>query len=223
LACLHLIEAGVRIVSHDKLHAKAIASDAGALVMTANLEAHGLDEGFEVGVDLSYTPAHDELKATLRAWAESFPWQYAHQAGRDQHLGEICLADERLRTGIRRVEVDHLMQLPPVYASSLLEMEETPAPTLPLPKEKDVYYQQVRYGGEVRPPKLPAGAKERMEEYEEEVVSKKGKRRIEKKRRSLVPPVYDHTGKVYVMLNDESMWPKVREQARKLNARVVLP
>ena len=39
-----LVEAGAEVYANDKLHAKAIIADDRGLVMTANLQAHGLDQ-----------------------------------------------------------------------------------------------------------------------------------------------------------------------------------
>jgi cardiolipin synthase len=221
--CVHLARAGVSIFSHDKLHAKAVVSDAGALVLTANLETNGLDQGFEVGVDLSHGAAHRELKETLMTWGDSFPWQFAQNAERSKHLGEICLSEEGLRTGIRQVEAEQVLPISPTYAFSILDLESAPQPDFPPPNEKGTYYQQVCYQWEILPPKLPAGAKERMETYEEEVIGRKGKKRIEKKQRPCNPRIYDHKGQTYVVLQNEAMLSKVEAQARKLQARVVLP
>lgn len=222
-ACLRLSKAGVRILGHDKLHAKALVSDAGALVMTANLETDGLDQGFEVGIDLSQPEAHWELESTLMVWADTFPWQFALDADRREHLDEICLSEKGLRSGIRQLEKEHLVPLSPVIASSALDMESAPEPDMPPPSEDKAYYQQVRYEWEIHPPKLPTGAKQRFEKYEEPVTTKKGTQRMEKKQRPFNPPVYDHAGQVYVVLQGEAMRSKVEAQARKLQARVVVP
>ena len=53
-ALIKLVKAGARVYGFKWLHAKAIWADANeAMVMSANLEKHGLDEGFELGVVLS--------------------------------------------------------------------------------------------------------------------------------------------------------------------------
>jgi cardiolipin synthase A/B len=73
-ALVALREAGATVLGFPYLHAKAIWSDAGeALVMSANLQAHGLDEGFEVGAVLDGARA-DAVKAELAAWAENAPF-----------------------------------------------------------------------------------------------------------------------------------------------------
>lgn len=84
-ALIALREAGAKVVGFPYLHAKAFWSDAGeALVMSANLEAHGLDEGFEVGVRLDGARA-EAVKAELAAWVSAAP--FALETG--LHVGEV--------------------------------------------------------------------------------------------------------------------------------------
>ena len=57
------------------LHAKALWTDAGdAMVMSANLEPHGLDDSFELGALLDVRQA-EELKQRLQYWQAVAPWQ----------------------------------------------------------------------------------------------------------------------------------------------------
>ena len=89
-----LSAAGVRVYAHDKLHAKAVLSEREAIVLTANLESQGLDQGFEVGVQLC-SSAMADLRVTFEQWQEQFPWQFSSAAKRGHHLGEFCLPDRR--------------------------------------------------------------------------------------------------------------------------------
>ena len=69
-ALLDLASAGAKVVGFTWLHAKAVWTDSGhAMVMSANLEAIGLDGGFELGVRLSGSRA-DEVGFFLTRWAE---------------------------------------------------------------------------------------------------------------------------------------------------------
>lgn len=73
-ALLRLREAGASVYGFRWLHAKAIWSDQReALVMSANLQRDGLDQGFELGLDLHDDRA-DELHARLRSWAAAAGW-----------------------------------------------------------------------------------------------------------------------------------------------------
>jgi cardiolipin synthase len=69
-ALLALAKAGANVVGFKWLHAKAIWTDAQqAMVMSANLQADGLDHGFELGVRVSGSRA-DEVYARLTRWAD---------------------------------------------------------------------------------------------------------------------------------------------------------
>lgn len=97
-----LAEVGATVLAHDKLHAKALVVDGKALVMSANLEAQGLDKGFKVGAMLPAETAR-LVEKTLREWASSFPWVYRADATRGEHLGDFCPAKAGLRDGVVKV------------------------------------------------------------------------------------------------------------------------
>lgn len=85
-ALLALAQAGARVVGYRWLHAKAIAVDDGvALVMSANLEHHGLDSGFELGVVLDGARAA-ALRDILRGWIATAPLELHHAP----LLGEVA-------------------------------------------------------------------------------------------------------------------------------------
>ncbi len=68
-ALLALREAGATVLGFRWLHAKALWSDRGeALVASANLERHGLDDGFELGVRATGERAA-AIGRALDAWA----------------------------------------------------------------------------------------------------------------------------------------------------------
>ncbi|HMY18842.1 MAG TPA: phospholipase D-like domain-containing protein [Polyangium sp.] len=81
-----LARAGVRIAGVSKwLHAKALLVDGTrAMVMTANCETHGLDDGFEVGVELAGNDAA-ALGRMLAAWHSSAVWHFRV----DMKVGEL--------------------------------------------------------------------------------------------------------------------------------------
>lgn len=216
-----LAAAGVRVFAHDKLHAKAVLSDAGALIMSANLEARGLDTGFEVGVRLDDADT-TALRQVLDEWTSGFPWHFAAAAQRSDHVGEICPANKGLRDGVRTVIPEKVVQLPPITARDALRLDEVPDPKLTLPAIPELV-QRVRFEWEVRPPRLPQGATERMNEVERDEVGKDGKPRKVKHRVRLDPPVYDHASHVYVVLRSDEQTERVRSVAAELGARVVLP
>jgi cardiolipin synthase len=120
-AAQRLVAAGAIVLGHDKLHAKAIVADGRGMVMTANLQTHGLDDGFEVGVHLN-TEVSDALKWALSDWSQRFPWRFEPALERGEFVGEICLATEGLRTGMRKVEEEKV-----VTRQRLPRMERHPA------------------------------------------------------------------------------------------------
>lgn len=216
-----LSAAGARVFAHDKLHAKAVVADGSAMVLTANLQAEGLDRGFELGVRLHGDDAR-LLGATLRGWAEVFPWRYAAGKPRSVHLGEICLAEAGLRDGIREVVEERQVQLSPVVADSALRLDAAPEPAFQAPAGGRSLPQRVRYNWQVVPPTLPRGARERFREVEVRGDGKKsGKAKTE--RVAYSPRVFGGRGGPFVLLEEGGRPNLAEELARELNARVVLP
>ena len=217
-AVQHLYYAGATIRAHDKLHAKAIIADETGILMTANIQAHGLDKGFEVGVRLQGEDAA-ALADTLDTWATSFPWQFAANLNRSEHKGEICLAELGLRTGRRKVLKEKTVVLGTVTANSALDLQSAPEPDLPLPKEEEHLYQRVRYEWQVVPPRLPKGAKEIKRELTEGVFSGNGQKRM---KAAYDPPAFSHEGETLVLLTKPEKTADAQRLAKKLNARVVI-
>jgi phosphatidylserine/phosphatidylglycerophosphate/cardiolipin synthase-like enzyme len=75
-ALIELAQAGAEVHGHPWLHAKCVITDTqrgwSSLIMTANFEARGLDEGFETGVLLGPRDT-ESLQAYVKDWAEDFP------------------------------------------------------------------------------------------------------------------------------------------------------
>ena len=65
-----LRSAGARVAGFKWLHAKAVATETGAVVMSANIEPRGLDTGFEMGIALGGKEA-SAVMDTLGRWAAS--------------------------------------------------------------------------------------------------------------------------------------------------------
>ena len=89
-----------KIYAHDKLHAKAIVSDSGGMVMSANLEKKGLDSGFEIGMRLTKEQC-SKVQEILREWEKNFPWRYEweYALAEDQKIFEVCEAVKGLPEG----------------------------------------------------------------------------------------------------------------------------
>jgi cardiolipin synthase len=220
-AVTRLEKAGVRVLAHDKLHAKAVVSDAGALVMTANFATLSLESSFELGILLA-DEAADELRRVLADWAEGFPWTFASAASRESHLGEICLADRGLREGIRRVFEVKDIPAENIVADDALKLEQANEPVLKLPP-MDEFPHKVRYTWTVRPPCLPKGAVERKREIAREETGKDGKSRTVKVKVSFEPKVFELGKQVFVLLSSIEQRDAARRLADDLGARVVVP
>lgn len=221
-AVLRLAAAGATVLAHDKLHAKAIIADDRGLVMTANLQAHGLDHGFEVGVRLSAGAAR-ALDSTLMDWAGTFPWRFDASLDRGQHVGEVCLAEEGLRTGVRSVAAERVVDVGEVVAASATDLGAADEPKLQPVLEDKVYYQRVRYEWEVVPPRLPNKAKQMFREVTRLDASPDG---VEKEVRSMEPyspPVYSRGGEMLVLVRTEDELDAARQLADELDAVVVVP
>lgn len=227
-AVLRLAEAGARIFGHDKLHAKAIHTDVGAMIMTANLEPHGLDHSFEVGVSLSAGSLLGggeqaaALGAILDEWIAAFPWQFAIGARPRDHRGEVWFADKGARDP--RANVVELIDitLPSLTAADALSVEATPPPKqFPRPEPLKIAH-RVRYTWQVEPPRLPAKAvaEEQIEIRDEKTAD--GKTRKVEHRTPYNPPVYRLGKQRYVLLRDERDVAPARKLSAELQAIVVV-
>lgn len=227
-AVLRLAAAGARIFAHDKLHAKAIHTDVGAMIMTANLEPHGLDRSFEVGVLLSggsLFGGGDQAAALgtiLDEWIATFPWHFAAGARPRDHRGEVWFADKGARDP--RANVVELLdiKLPSLTAADALSVEATPPPKqFPRPDPLKIAH-RVRYTWQVEPPKLPTKAvvEERVEFRDEKTAD--GKTHRVEHRISYNPPVYRHGKQRYVLVQSERDIEPARKLAAELQAIVVV-
>jgi cardiolipin synthase len=96
-ALLSLAESGARVLGYRLLHAKALlVDDRDALLMTANLEEHGLDDSFELGVHLDAERSAG-VAAILRAWKDNAPFELRPAPRLGEILGDAEVwAEERL-------------------------------------------------------------------------------------------------------------------------------
>lgn len=170
-ALLALAEAGAKVIGFKWLHAKAIWTDSQqAMVMSANLQADGLDHGFELGVRLSGSRA-DEVLARLTRWADGAEWRLAAAPTLGDASGKVVLwQGGRLVDGVVHSSAD--VDLGTVIASSAHElMAERPATpnTGSLPR----LAHELRCTWTVAAPLLAAKAKEvrRPVDGEEQAVS----------------------------------------------------
>lgn len=153
-----LAEAGAKVVGFKWLHAKAIWVDTGeAMVMSANLEAHGLDDGFELGVRLTGARAA-ELLGRLTRWNEMAPWRLTSSQPMGDVSGEVKLWHRgELVEGNVRASVD--VDLGTVTSTSAHPLEAT-RPAVQSEGQLPKLAHEVRCTWTVAPPVLASKAKE---------------------------------------------------------------
>ena len=222
LAVGELTKAGVKVLAHDKLHAKVILADDRGLVMSANLQARGLDTGFEVGVMLDDAGVL-ALRHVLRDWQTVFPWRFADGAKRSDHLGEICIADMGLSKGMARVVMVETCVLGDVVAACALALEDAQDPEFKTQLFDGRFPRAVSFEWRVVPPTLPPNAKERFREVGERGAVKKGSTPRRTRRVPYKLPVYDKGGEIYVLLEAGASPDVARVLAAEFSASVVLP
>lgn len=217
-----LASAGASIFAHDKLHAKALVVDGKALVMSANLEAQGLDKGFEIGALLPADTARG-VEKILREWVSYFPWIYRADATRGEHRGDFCPAETGLRDGVVKVMDSHDQAVGDVIAADALKLSEALPPALKPSHALRELPRKVRFAWNVQPPRLPKDAKEQFQVIEREIPEKSGKSKKGKESVPYVPPVYELAGNRYVLLRKVEETDKAQRLAAELGAKVVLP
>ena len=75
-----LRSAGARVVGFSWLHAKAVATESEAVVMSANIEPQGLERGFEMGIELGGGRAAG-IMGTLDGWASNPEFMLSKRQG----------------------------------------------------------------------------------------------------------------------------------------------
>lgn len=88
-----LAKAGATVLGFNWLHAKALVVDSQkAMVMSANFQKHGLDEGFELGV-LFDDERLGDLTALLKHWQSQARWQLQTDVTVGEVEGKVRLWD----------------------------------------------------------------------------------------------------------------------------------
>lgn len=126
-ALVALAEVGAKVLGFEWLHAKAIWVDTQqALVMSANLQADGLNTGFELGVRLTGSGA-GEIFERLIQWREGAMWRLAAAPSLREAMGKVRLWD-----GNRLKEVEVVtrttVNLGSVIAASAHDLQATRPP-----------------------------------------------------------------------------------------------
>jgi cardiolipin synthase A/B len=156
-ALLALARAGASVFGFPYLHAKAVVVDESeAVVMSANLQADGLDRGFEVGVRLSGERAR--LVNTLLAdWRDTAPWMLALRPRIGDVRGKVSLwINDRLE--VKEVAPFEELDLGEVTAESA-DALNPPCPTVPDAGVVPRLAAELRCRYRVVPPRLAARSK----------------------------------------------------------------
>jgi len=165
-ALLKLRKAGAEVFCFSWLHAKALVCDDQAMVMSANLQKHGLDEGFELGVRLS-GPDAEALLGLLQTWTEHSQWRLEMPATLGGVSGEIVPlpsnAVPRKPEPTIRIKAIETVDLDAVTAKSADRLEEAKLSEAKLRQEVDrrglTWAQQVVLRYALRAPRVPNTAK----------------------------------------------------------------
>jgi cardiolipin synthase len=217
-----LANAGATVIAHEKLHAKAIWGDAGALVMSANLETHGMDRSFEVGVVLNAKQS-GQLKAVLLQWEQWFSWRYSETTRRGEFCGRLLLANEPPKTRSRTVVEKVIMTLDAVVAANATELEHTPPPARKHVGDAKVLPQSIEFQWAVHAPVLPKGATEILRAAKEAPLRSKDKKPTNKSvGTSYHPSLYQQGAQHYVVVRAESEFLAAKLLADEFNAKIVV-
>lgn len=165
-ALLKLRKAGAVVFCFTWLHAKALVCDEHAMVMSSNLQKHGLDDGFELGIRLASTDSQT-LAGLLRAWSDHAPWRLEVPATLGDISGEIVplpsASIPRKPDPTIRIKATETVNLDAVTAKSADRLDESKLSEASLRQEVErrnlTWVQQVVVRYSLRAPRVPNTAK----------------------------------------------------------------
>lgn len=238
---LKLANAGAQVFGYKWLHAKAIWNDKNeSMMMSANLQKYGLDQGFEIGLVIQGKRA-EQLKSCLDSLyvntAKTVKLLKLKSTLID-HLGEIeCWENNTLR----KVKIDqhNCSSLGEITADCVTSLDKEAAIPKSTWKTNPVHHME--YVWTVKPPALPSNAKEIFWEEKVEVkhkgaavtskkaspkdkIATKPKPKFKTINRSYEPKVYSHKGRVMIAIKQSNDLPKaiILRDRDFSNATVVL-
>jgi len=209
-ALLDLVTAGAKVMGFKYLHAKAIWISSGCGIMTsANLEPHGLDSGFELGVRLS-DECTKALGQVFDEWRNTAEWELRTDARCGEISGPIQLWQENNLVAAEVVsEICLSVHKRDVPSAELLDDAEPAEYQEPLP-----WAHRVVIEGEVVAPTLHPKAKEQFKK----VNGRDGKTRKE----PYSPRVYMQQGKLVVAIRSRNELPEAQNLRRELKAVAIV-
>ena len=212
-ALVALAEAGAQVLGFKWLHAKALWADTGrALIMSTNLEKHGLDDGFEMGQRLEGKRAQ-ELRTRLEQWSNRAAWKLYTKPALGDMDGDVRVWHEKKLFDLDvkpRISID----LGKVTAASALDMKAPPLdppPSNVLPKPAH----EIEYRRLVQAPVLhPKAKKVTRTGIKQKDVSDSNKDS---------PPVYEEPdGRLVVAVRSQEEISDARQVAKEVGAAAVV-
>jgi cardiolipin synthase len=153
-----LAGAGIGVLGVSEwLHAKAILADGTrGLLMTANLQMHGLDAGFEVGVELAGDDAA-ALARVLGAWHSGAPWRLRASACVGELRGVVQVLNGK---GYKALTVEPATRVDDghVRVDCCTKITGAARPTPRRPPDGKIYH-RIEHTWSIEPPSLARGAK----------------------------------------------------------------
>jgi cardiolipin synthase A/B len=189
MAALETLAASGAVVFGFKwLHAKALVVDQQeAMVMSANFQTHGLDEGFELGVFFN-DDRIENLLYILQCWESRAQWQLQTEAKVGDILGKVQVWDGK---SLIAQEVQRSIDLDLGEVTSFsAENIDGPMPDLPPPGRLPYLAHELNCQWKATAPRLTKGANQ---EFRQQVDQGENKTETEKQNSKEVPydpPVY---------------------------------
>ena len=212
-----LAKAGAMVLGFKWLHAKALLVDEReAMVMSANFQKHGLDEGFELGIVIDDDRMEDLLN-TLQCWKSKSSWQLKSEAQVGDVLGQIQLWDGKSLNEYEVLRSKNL-DLGKKYSITAEDIQAS-MPELPPSGKLPYLAHELNCQWVVTAPLLAKGAKQ---EYKQKMVHDDSKKEAKKKKSQQVPyspAVYkEPSGRKVVVINS----PQQLDSAKRLKAELEL-
>ncbi len=220
-ALLAMKRAGASVMCFKWLHAKAIVVDGmHGMVMSANFQTHGMDQGFELGVKLTGTQVKELMNCL-----DVFLTSYHNELNIGMSLGMISggfeVWENNAFKGYSVSEVD-VIELSPIKADCLSDMDKQPK--IPNANWRENTSHKIEYKWRIEPPVTtntrpeyfrPSPAKEKLSK----------KQTTDSPKKSYVPKVVRLTKKqlaITVRQETELALAKTLKQVELPSARIVL-
>jgi hypothetical protein len=214
-------QAGASVMCFKWLHAKAIVADGmHGMVMSANFQTHGMDQGFELGVKLTGTQV-TELMNCLGVFLNNSH----NELNIDMSLGMISGGFEAWENNaFKRYSVSEVaaVELSPIKADCLSDMDKQPS--MPSANWRENTSHKIEYKWRIEPPVITNTSAEYFKPSKAKDETSK-KQDSGSPRKSYDPKVVRLTKKqlaITVRQESELAMAKRLKQSELPNARIVL-